>query len=273
MFATFLISFREFLEAFLIIGVFLGISKKLGLKREREIVGASLLGIIISLILPTLTFLAGDRARIVLSERNADLLEGYLMIFSGIFLVYVIFSLHKFFILKRSQAVLKAHEKLTKNLFDVSLFLTLVFFIIREGFEIALFAGTTSLFSEFAQNMTGLLVGFAASCLLGILTFYAYVKFPIGRIFKFTEYLIILLGASFVTNGTNELVEVYFHTHLSKILPLHLWFLPTSSSMIGHMIKTMFGLEQHFSFVKLGIMGSYIFLVYFLLIKKPKKVM
>ncbi|MBI4226387.1 hypothetical protein HY612_04725, partial [Candidatus Roizmanbacteria bacterium] len=49
MLTTLVISLREFLEVFLIIGVFLGISKKLKLKREREIIFASLLGVIISL--------------------------------------------------------------------------------------------------------------------------------------------------------------------------------------------------------------------------------
>ena len=41
MFTTAIIAFREFLEAFLIVGVFLGISKKLNLNKEREIAFAS----------------------------------------------------------------------------------------------------------------------------------------------------------------------------------------------------------------------------------------
>src|SRR3990167_7960211 len=138
MLTTLVISLREFLEVFLIIGVFLGISKKLKIKKEKEIILASAIGIIISLLLPISVFLLGSKARAILTEKNSELLEGYLMVFSGFFLAYVIFSLHKFFVLKRSKFIINAHQKLQQNIFDLSLFLTIIFFIIREGFEIAL---------------------------------------------------------------------------------------------------------------------------------------
>lgn len=268
MLTTYIISLREFLEVFLIIGVFLGISKKLQLKREKEIIAASLLGIGISFLLPLITFMVGDRAQLILTEKNAELLEGYLMIFSGFFIAYVIFSLHNFFVLKRSKHLITAHQKLQKNIFDVTLFLTIVFFIIREGFEIALFTATTSLFSKFIENLAGLLLGFITSSVLGVLTFFAYIKFPLGKVFKVTEYLIILLGASFVKNGLTELFEIYFDIHLSRLYPISLTFLPAKSTFLGHMIKNIFGLEQNFSLIKLTIMLAYIFIIYIIFLKK-----
>lgn len=268
MLTTLIISLREFLEVFLIIGVFLGISKKLNLKREKEIILASGLGILFSLILPVFVFALGDRAKLVLTEKNADLLEGYLMVFSGFFIAYVVFSLHSFFVNKRSKNIIDAHQKLQKNIFDASLFLTIVFFIIREGFEIALFTATTSLFSKFAENLIGLLLGFMVSGILGIGTFLTYIRLPIGKIFKTTEYLIILLGAAFVKNGINELVEVYSGIHLSQIIPLKFSFLPASETFLGHILKNIFGLEQNFSLAMLVIMLAYIGLIYSLFLKK-----
>lgn len=268
MLTTFIIAFREFLEAFLIIGVFFGLSKKLKLKREKEIIIAASTGIIISLILPILTFIAGDKARFILTEKNAELLEGYLMIFSGFFLAYVIFSLHKFFVLKRSKFLIAAHQKLEQNIFDFSLFMTIVFFVVREGFEIALFTATTSLFSRFAENLAGLVAGFAVSSTIGVLTYLAYIKFPISKIYKATEYLIILLGAAFVKNGIGKLAEVYFDTHLSTLGPINLSFLPEKSTVLGHMIKNMTGLQQNFSLASLAIMIAYVGCIYFFLIKK-----
>lgn len=271
MFATLVIAFREFLEAFLIIGVFLGISKKLQLKREKEIIAASAIGVIFSLIMPIIVFIVGDKAGVILSEKNAELLEGYLSIFSGFFLAYVIFSLHNFFRLKRSKHIISAHEKLKQNLFDLSLFLTIIFFIIREGFEIALFTATVSLFSKFIENVIGLFLGFTISSLIGLLTFIAYIKLPIGKIFKYTEYLIILLGASFVKNGVNELLQIYFNIHLSKILPLNFYFLPEKSSFSGHLIGNIFGLERQFSIAKLAVMLSYMLIIYLIFLKKHSK--
>lgn len=269
MLATFVISFREFLEAFLIIGVFFGLSKKLHLAREKEISTAALLGIAISLALPAIVFFVGDGARHVMTERNADLLEGYLMTFSGFFLAYVIFSLHKFFTLRRSGALIRAHQKMEQNIFDLSLFLTIVFFVIREGFEIALFSAATSLFSRFAQNIVGLMIGFAASAAVGLLTYKAYLKFPIGKIYRFTEYLIVLLGAAFVSNGIGELTTHYLKISVSNILPIKLSFLPTTSTILGHVLKNIIGIEQDFSLGKLAIMTAYIAFVYVILIRKP----
>ncbi|OGK19884.1 hypothetical protein A3C23_04250 [Candidatus Roizmanbacteria bacterium RIFCSPHIGHO2_02_FULL_37_13b] len=271
MLPTLIISFREFLEVFLIIGVFFGISKKLKLRREKEILSASILGIIISFILPIITFALGDSARTIITEKNAELLEGYLMIFSGVFLGFVIFSLHKFFVRYRSSAIESTHQKLEKNIFDLSLFLTIVFFVVREGFEIALFTATTSLFSKFVENLLGLGLGFAISLLFGTLTYISYVKFPISRIYKLTEYLIVILGAAFLKNGIGELAEIYYNVHLSDIIPIKLNFLPEKSTLIGHMLKSIVGIEQNFSLAKLSIMVIYVALIYLTLLRVNKK--
>lgn len=268
MLSTLVISLREFLEAFLIIGVFFGISRKLQLKREKEILLAAVTGVVISLLLPIAVFLIGDKIHVVLNEKNADLIAGYLMIFSGFFIAYVIFSLHNMFRHKRSEHLLKAHEKLQHNIFDVSLFLTIVFIIIREGFEIALFTATTSLFSTFVQNLAGLMIGFGISALIGVFTSLAYIKFSIGKIFKLTEYGIVLLGASFVNNGLGELIEVYFDIHISDVFPIKLMFLPDHETILGNFFNTMFGLRQEFSLVRVAIMVLYVAVVYLLFFRR-----
>lgn len=268
MITALVISLREFLEVFLIIGVFLGISKKLQLKREKEIIAASALGIFISLFLPLLVFIAGDRVRFIFNEKSADLMGGYLMVFSGFFIAYVVFSLHNFFVLKRSKTIIDAHQKLQKNIYDISLFLMIVFFIIREGFEIALFTATTSLFSKLVENITGLFLGFFSSAVIGVGTFLTYIRFPVSKVFKATEYLIVILGATFVKNGLTELASIYFGVDLSKIIPINLSFLPSSETFLGHLLKNIFGLEQNFSLMMLLLMILYINIIYVMFLKK-----
>lgn len=263
-----MISLREFLEVFLIIGVFLGISRKLKIKHEKEILFASILGVSISFIIPIVIFVYGDRARSILNEQNAELLGSYLMVFSGFFIAYVVFSLHKTFVLHRSKSFINIHQKLQQNVFDISLFFTIVFFIIREGFEIALFTATTSLFSRFVENLTGLFIGFTISSLLGLLTFISYLRFSIGKVFKITEYFVVLLGASFVKNGVTELVWQYFRVNLSLVIPLRLNFIPPSSSYVGHLFNNLFGIEQSMSLAKFGIMFGYIGLIYLLFLRR-----
>src|SRR6266478_939100 len=138
MLTTAIIAFREFLEAFLLIGIFIGVDKKLHLGRRREILFASLLGILISLLFPIIVFVFANNIHGILTEKNADIVEGYLLVFSGFFLAYVIFSLHIYMGKFRHEVIAKTNEKLQQNIFDISLFFTIVFFIIREGFEVAL---------------------------------------------------------------------------------------------------------------------------------------
>lgn len=261
MITTFIIALREFLEVFLISGVFLGISRKLKLKKEKEILLAIFLGILISLSLPILTFYFSDKARTVITEKNAEALEGYLSLFSGFFLAYVVFSLHKFFIRSRAKDILQTHKKLEENKFDFFLFLTLIFMITREGFEIALFTATTSLFSQFSQNMLGLFSGFFVAGIIGLFSFTAVIKFTLSKIYKATEYLIILLGASFINHGIKELAEVYFDLHLSKILTIHITFLPSTETLIGSLLYSFFALEKNLSLISIFIVLLYILLV------------
>lgn len=269
MFTTAVIAFREFFEAFLIVGVFLGISKRLKFGREIEILLAAGLGFLISLVLASLTYVFGDYARAIFTQESAELLESYLLIFSGCFIAYVVFSLHTILRRNRAGTLIEAHKKLQTDAFDLSLFITIVMLVVREGFEIALFTASTSLFSVFMQNFLGLVFGFIGAAALGILAFVSYVTLPIGKVFRATEYLIILLGASLVQNGATKLFEHQFAFRLSSVLPLPVGFLPPEDTVAGHLIQSFFGIDNQFSGARLAIMAAYVVSVYMLFWKKP----
>lgn len=268
--ATLLISFREFLEAFLIIGVFLGLSRSLNLKKEKEIIGASLLGIGISLVLPVAAYLLGDRVKAVLTEEKMEILEGYLMVFSGFFIAYVVLSLHKFFAARRDLSIAQARKSMTAGTFDAALFGMILLFIVREGFEVALFTGTTSLLTSLSENMAGLALGFAFSGLASLAIFLLYTKFPIGKIFRATEYLIVFLGAAFIKNGLSEMLEIHFNVNLADMLPLHLAFLPDKEGMFGHALNSILGIERGLSLAHVALMLAYGLGIYLLLMRDQK---
>lgn len=270
MITTAIIAFREFLEAFLIVGVFFGISKKLALGREKEIGFAAFFGFVISLILAALTYFFGDYARDILTEERAEVLEGYLLIFSGCFLAYVVVSLHDTISRGRGAKLLTAHQKLQTNAFDISLFATIVMLVVREGFEIALFTASTSLFSVFFQNVVGLLIGFAGASVLGVLTYFTYLKFALGKVFKFTEYMIILLGAALVQNGITEILEHSFGIAIDEMVRFPLAFLPEKDSVFGHLLNSLTGVDQKFSLARLVIMFIYVVVIYGLFFRQKK---
>lgn len=269
MLTTAIIAFREFFEVFLIVGVFLGISKNLHLKKEFQIILAALIGIAISLLGASGVYLFGDHARAIFTETNADFLESYLLIFSGLFIAYVVFSLHGMMNKNRAQELNKTENYLKDEAFKVSLFFTIIFLVLREGFEIALFTASVSLFSAFLQNFIGLIVGFAAASIFGMLTYLAYTRLPVAKVFRATEYMVIILGASLTQNGITKLFETHFAIRLSDIFSFHLQFLPSADSFAGHFLQGIFGVDQKFSLARLGVMLAYVALVYVLFMKKP----
>lgn len=267
------ISLREFLEAFLIIGVFLGINKKLNLKKEKKILLASTIGVIISIILPVLTFYFGDQAKKILNEQRIEIIEGYLLIFSGIFTTYVVFSLHQFIHQMTDKKLILAHSKMKDNVFDFTLFALIIFFIIREGFEIALFTFSLTLISDLIQNLIGLFIGFVISSFISLLAFFSFIKLSFNKIYKITEWLIILFGGSMIINGINEILEATFNLKWHSFLPVKLEFLPYSSSLLGNLLKNFFALQREYSLLIPLFMTVYIVLVKkFLLSRKLIKI-
>ncbi len=267
-----ILAFREFFEAFLIVSVFFGVSKRFSLQKEKELLLATISGLAISVLLPIVVFLLGPSIKAWTNHENAELFEAYMLTFSGVFIAYVVFSMHKFLEPKRNQLLRHVKDKLIqKEAFNISLFLTIVFFIAREGFEIAVLSAATTVFSDFMSNIAGLLIGFIAAGIVGAGLYFSYLKIPVCKIFQYTEYTIILFGAAMVKNGLAELLEQYTHINIAELLPIQLAFLPSDETFLGHFVKQLFGFEQGFSVVMLGIMGVYILGMY-LLFFRPVKV-
>lgn len=258
MIATFIISFREFLEAFLIAGIFLGLSRKLELKKELEIIVALIFGIISSLLITLFVFAFSSQLKFIFNEETVEIFEGFTLVFSGLFIIYIIYSLHDIFQKSRNGLLSKTTQKLQNKIFDISLFTTIVFLVLREGLEIAIFTASVSLFTEFIQNMSGLLLGFLLSAAIGLLSFLTIFKLPIKKMFEITEYMIILMGAAFFQNGITTLSKEILHFNITTLFPLYMGFLPDSQSVGGHLFKNFVGVSQNYSLAQLIITTMYI---------------
>ena len=250
MIPTVLIVFREFLEAFLMAGVFLGMSKQLNLKKEFEIILALGIGLTISVLLATAVFFFGDAARLVITEENGKLLEGYLMLFSGAFIAYVVFALHRAMGKANKHAVDMAKDVLAATAFDISFFFLIIFLILREGFEIALFTASVTLFADFAANMTGLFIGFSLAAIVGIGFYFFYTKIPIKKVFTLTEYAIVALGAVFTGNGLTKLLPYQFCLDTELILPLPVPFVEGGVSALAPLFMLMYAAVVYYLYLR-----------------------
>lgn len=246
MFPAIALGFREFFEAFLIVSVFLSVSKKLGLKRELEIGLAALSGFALSFALIAASFFLGQEAYAVLNERSAELLEGAFMAFAGLFIAYAAFSLHDLMGVKHRERVKNAAGKLETGVFDLSLFLVIVLLIVREGFEVAVLSLSVSLLSDFGTSMIGMFIGFLGAALVGAAAYATLLKMHIEKIFKVASIAILVVGAWFTQAGLEKLFAYGLGIDFHSIFPVP--FLPVS--LIGAGILCAYGAVVYFLFVR-----------------------
>ncbi|MDP1688665.1 MAG: FTR1 family protein [bacterium] len=263
------ITFREFFEAWLIIGLFLGLSEKLKLGRRREIISAILIGMVIALFIPIVVFTYGGELLSFWSEANVDALQGIIMIISSLALGILALSLHKMLKHNHQSVIQHAQEVDAERKFDTALFAAVSLSIIREGFELSLFAISVVLVTTIIEIFIGLAIGFMMATLFGLLAMFIYEHLPIKKIFYFTEISIMFIGAALFKNGTAKFMETVFQVDISNYISIPLKFLPnTEDNIFGHLINSLIGIDSEFSVLKLLLLTFYILVIYNLVFVK-----
>jgi len=215
MLPVFIIAFREFLEAFLSIGVLLGVSIKFNLQRTKSIVGGSFVGFIIVFILATVVFGADSTIIKHLPKDSFNLIEGWLFTLSAIFIAYAVFSLHKILVYYSKENIKKVEAQV--NQYKLSYWLlpfTAFLFVLKEGSEGIFFNVSNGLFYTFNQDLTGFGLAFIAALLCGFIIQKFLIYISLQRIFRITEVFIIFVGVDAINEGLSTLASYYFKIDL-----------------------------------------------------------
>lgn len=268
MLSILLISFREFLEAWLLVGLFLGLSKQLQLGRTREIFAAVALGMVISLAIPSIVFFAGGHLRALWSDTNVDLIQGIVMVFIAGVIAVVALSLHRLASHKRRAIVEKIKDDLRLRKFNTALFIIITLCIIREGLEVGLFSLSVVLVLPAHTLFLGLIIGFLCAACIGVLVMFASKLVSVRRIYMIVEYGLMFVGAALFKNGLSHIFLAGFNIDLGTIVPLSLPLPNSETSIIGHIFNNLFGIEADMSLVKILILAGYIGLVYYFVFSK-----
>ena len=197
----FIITFRETLEAALIVGIIYTVIFRQGLKKEIlqlwYAVGASIAAsLLVALLLINIKESIGN----VSIEK---LVEAILMYITAGLLWYVIFWLSK------KVGDKKILESQTSNALEAvgwGVFFLVFFAILREGFETAIFLmGSFSILGSFSY------VGFFSGMILAILLGYLVVvrgrKVDLMSFFRVTTLLLVFFASGMVAYGTHEAEE------------------------------------------------------------------
>lgn len=216
MLPSFLITFREVIEAALIVATILGILTKLGQKREIKTVWlATLLAALVSITLLVGGSVAGVKTQ-ELYKSKEPYIEGFLMIISAAFITWAVFFLHNYF--GRYKTRLLSHLKETVERQEQrGLFILVFTAVFREGFEIVLFLSTIYFSSNPTQILGGFAAGAGAALLICFGLFAATLRMPVFYAFRVTSALLILFAAGLLSKGVRELAEAGFQLNINGI--------------------------------------------------------
>lgn len=269
MLPAFLITFREVIEASLIVATILGILRRLNqTKGIKAVWFATISAFLFSLFLLLVGSLFGLKVQELYSGRTEELIEGSLMMISALFITWAVFFLHKYF------GIYKAHllQKI-KSSVEVEeqrgLFALTFAAVFREGFEIVLFL-TTIYFSSSPQSiMSGFFSGAIAALIVSFGLFTATLKLPLFYAFRVTSMLLILFAAGLLARGTHEFAEVGILPEIGKMTVLAL---PVKMVFVEELIKSIFGITQKMDMIQLSVYAMYVVLMsYKVFVRKSSK--
>lgn len=201
-FPSFLITFREALEAALIVAIMVSYLKKVGKGELNRYVylgsgGAVAASLILGLFVQSVY---GE-----LKGVSAQLFEGAASLTAVVVLTYMIFWMTEHSKRIRGELQEKIDVAITKGeLFGITILAFIAVF--REGLETVLFL-TAAFFLDPFGVVVGVILGSTIVLLLAVLLMRGAYRLDISKFFRYTSVLLILFAAGLAGYGVHELIE------------------------------------------------------------------
>ncbi len=265
MFANMLITFRETLEAALVISVMLAFLNRTRQQTYKRYVWWGVLaGILASFGFAFVfnAYLGG------FSGRGEEIFEGLMMFLAAALLTFMIF-----WMMRQQQIVSELEGRVAQEIEEshvFGLFLLALTAVLREGVETVIFLKAAT-FLTGGFHAWGALIGIGGAVLIAALFFLEIRRFRIKRFFQITSLILIFFAAGLVAHGIHELQEA----RLLPVMVEHLYdmnWIINEKGFLGEMLKSLFGYNGNPSFLEvLGYLGYLTFAsVSFLRISKAK---
>ncbi len=231
-----LLSFREGLEAALILGIVFGVLRRTGGSDQGRVVwfGAGLAALL------SLAAGIGLQALGLSFEGEAEqIFEGFAMLLAAGVLTWMIF-----WMARQGRTI---QTELERDVRQAALggglwaLFSLAFVaVLREGIELALFLTAAAFTTTAAGTLIGGIVGLAAAAVAGWLLFATTRKLNVSAFFSVTSVLLMVFAAGLVAHGIHEFNEVgWVPAVLDPVWDLN----PVldENSDLGQILKALFG--------------------------------
>ena len=256
MLAAALITFREGLEAALIVGIVLGVLRKLGhADRSRPV----WIGVLIAVVVSVAAGLALNALGIAFEGRGEQIFEGVAMLLAAGVLTWMIFWMQRQG--RHTQTELESDVRRAVTMESTWALFGLAFLaVVREGIETALFLTAAAISATPAQTLVGGALGLAVAVVLGWLVFAAGRRLNVSALFRVTNVLLILFAAGLLAQGVHEFQEAA----LLPALVEHVWNISPildEGRSLGAFLKALFGYNSDPSLVEVIAYGAYLIVV------------
>lgn len=240
MLPAFLLALREGLEAALIVGIVLGVLRKLGHNREQVSVWqGAVAAIAVSLVAALLLYAVG----LGMEGAAEQIFEGVTMLLAAAILTWMIFWMQtqgRRINRELETGVRQAVSGMGGNKGHWALFSVAFIAVLREGIETALFLTATTFTAGGQATLLGALLGLSVAAALGYILFATTRQLNVKRFFQVTSGLLILFAAGLVAHSIHEFNEVGWIPAVIE----HLWDtngLLDEKSSLGLILKALFG--------------------------------
>lgn len=262
MLASFLITFREGLEAFLIVGIILSYLTKLDAKEYNKFIYLGVfLGIIVSM------FIAYIFQVLIFSIDNEHY-QHYLMIFILLFATIVL-SYMVVWMSNQSKQIKGEMEENLKKLVTTGNIIGMVFLaflaVLREGFETVLFFSSITLTEGFTmeQGLIGAVIGLVLSLFLVYTLMKGAKNIPLKSFFKYTGLLILIIAGGLFGSAVSMMQAAEL---LPTFIPVvyDISFILDDRGLFGTFLRALFGYNSSPTFLHLLSWSFYMITAIFL---------
>src|SRR5882757_1567917 len=198
MLQAFIITLREGVEASLIVGIVFAYLTKIGRQELKRTVfwalGAALTAsVAVAIVLARL-------------QINTDIFEGWVMLAAAVFVISMIWFMHKTARTMRGDIEQKiAKYTGTESVSKIGLFFFVFLLVLREGVETVLILSAVTLNSTELLSFTGTLLGIAVAVVFGVLFIRGSVRINLQRFFRVTTVILYFVTFQLIVSGLHEL--------------------------------------------------------------------
>jgi len=230
-----LITFRETLEAAIVVGIVLTFLVKTEQRFFNTYVWRGVgAGILVSVLLAVVleTFFGG------FTGRTEALFEGILMLVTAVSITWMILWVHR-----QKDVAKKIKEDVARHVekgYGVGIFILTATAVLREGVETVLYLKASSIVGQSSQFIGGTL-GILAALTLGYALFRFALRVNLSAVFTATNIFLIMFAAGLVSHGIHEFQELGMLPVFSFDPVFNIAHILDNDSLLGSLLRTLFG--------------------------------